>query len=708
MRVPKKMMILSGGRIKYLLRDEFITALAAGSVNGTAAEPGPGSTRVVIDTASHLSIATGEVQFDGGTGDTANLALFESGITRAAGIGLCTRFRVDANATVGPCIGWATAQTGLGIVMGTFIKPGAWNGVAGYWDGGETGGDFSTVEKFDADTTYDACLILRAVGTFYLIKGGTNFTPNWSLVRVGKSRNDATMYPVIADLTRVTQCSYLRVADITQKYPGFATEFGMATAVNETPSTNATLTGKKDSIIEFTWTPGAGETLSLLFRRTDDDNCFRVDCAQAANTIKLYRREEASDTELDAGQTQTWTIGNTYRIEIHTNGSIIRTFVDKLSKHAVVDIFNLTATSAKVSGFATGADFVSWPKGTEGEWASLASFFSDSDLNPPQNVLFVGGSITAGGTSSNPFTTQVHAWMDTTYTAKKYVPTLQTTSGRGSWTQLINMANIVAANPSLIFIDYAVNDTELVTAGNEEAAEAFVRLLRTKLPNAVLTAGIFTWPDNYSHMEAGRRAARDLWKELITRYDLQTGSNLAVDICTAEGHTEANIPDADVEKYFADADVHPNDLGHTTIANGYKASLPDVLPALASQWTPPLPDRYIADSVNYEYDPILRNGTDNDGETGTGWSTVSTTYRQSSTADDTIQWAGTFCSFGLDTNYGAGAGTLAWKVDSGDYANIDLTTYLPNLLVSAFARGAHTVTVKVISGTVQIKKFVAV
>lgn len=50
----------------WLLRDEFITDLAAGSVNGTAAEPGPG-TRTVTDTYTKLQISAGYLDFISGT-----------------------------------------------------------------------------------------------------------------------------------------------------------------------------------------------------------------------------------------------------------------------------------------------------------------------------------------------------------------------------------------------------------------------------------------------------------------------------------------------------------------------------------------------------------------------------------------------------------------------------------------------------------------
>jgi hypothetical protein len=398
----------------------------------------------------------------------------------------------------------------------------------------------------------------------------------------------------------------------------------------------------------------------------------------------------------------TFTAGVAFPFEIELFGDKIGVFgAYNYILNQATEAYNQTATGVKVVGFATGANLAIWPK-TGGAWSQLGKYSGDDDLNPPQDVLYIGGSITGGGSSTDPFTLQLPVWLMASYPQKKYINIVQSYGGRTSWTQLVHMADIVATNPKLIFVDYAVNDSGNVIP---ESAEALVRVLRTKLPNAVITVGIFTWPDNYSHMDAARRAARDLWKELITRYSLQTGDNFATDICTLEGHTEATIPDADVEKYLpAVGDMHPNDLGHSTISNGFETSLATILPALASQWTPPLPTRYIANSVSYEYDPIIRNGIDNDGETGAGWST-SGTARLSSTANDTIKWTGTFSSFGLDCNYGGGAGTVAWDVDGGGYTNLDLTNYLLDLLISSFARGTHTVTLKVISGTVRINKF---
>jgi hypothetical protein len=119
-----------------------------------------------------------------------------------------------------------------------------------------------------------------------------------------------------------------------------------------------------------------------------------------------------------------------------------------------------------------------------------------------------------------------------------------------------------------------------------------------------------------------------------------------------------------------------------------------------------LPTANYNDVADWMHDPIDRTGVDNDGETGTGWTTVDTTSRRSSTVNDTIAWTGTFCSFGVEA---AATGVFAWKLDDGEYTNFDLTGRGGLVVqVGSFARGAHTITLKVVSGTITIERFLAV
>jgi hypothetical protein len=60
--------VFGAAGIGYLLKDDFSTNVAAGSVDGSASSPGPGGNRTVVDTDSLLSVATGALAINGGRG----------------------------------------------------------------------------------------------------------------------------------------------------------------------------------------------------------------------------------------------------------------------------------------------------------------------------------------------------------------------------------------------------------------------------------------------------------------------------------------------------------------------------------------------------------------------------------------------------------------------------------------------------------------
>lgn len=95
---------LGGAGIVYLLRDEFITDLPAGSVDGTAAEPGPG-TRGTVENDGTISIAAGLLNISG----QATVTYGDLGIywtpNFARESGLAVEFRVRRNG-LGICAGF--------------------------------------------------------------------------------------------------------------------------------------------------------------------------------------------------------------------------------------------------------------------------------------------------------------------------------------------------------------------------------------------------------------------------------------------------------------------------------------------------------------------------------------------------------------------------------------------------------------------------
>ena len=70
----------------WILRDEFTTPLAAGSVHNTTSEPS-GHTRTVTDTENKISIADGKLTFSGGKASPAwgDPAIWYPSVARAAG-----------------------------------------------------------------------------------------------------------------------------------------------------------------------------------------------------------------------------------------------------------------------------------------------------------------------------------------------------------------------------------------------------------------------------------------------------------------------------------------------------------------------------------------------------------------------------------------------------------------------------------------------
>jgi hypothetical protein len=252
-----------------------------------------------------------------------------------------------------------------------------------------------------------------------------------------------------------------------------------------------------------------------------------------------------------------------------------------------------------------------------------------------------------------------------------------------------------------VFVDFAVNDVGQVAVGEREngfmpCAEAIIRRLRTDLPATKQAVLIFTWPDNYSSNGDSTRLARDAWIAIANAYGIQL---MRWDVYL-EALLGVGYDDADVDAYLGAAgDVHPNDAGHAAAAAMIEAALTSLD---TSTQISPLPNRIYAESEDYEQTPIIRNGNDNDGETGTWAGAVPA--RTSSTADSTISWTGTFCSFGWD----ATGGVIGWSVDGGSYTNIDMANEVQYRAVWNFARGEHTIMLKVISGTVTINRFMAI
>ena len=166
----------------YLLRDNFSAAIAAGSLDNTKADPGPGTRDVVTDTNSKLSITGGALSFATGGVGAGDPGLWYTSQTRAVGRALMASVNV---AVAAPLIGWDSNQAG--DIVGGIAFAGSGNL--------QSKVNALTIGAYSTGVAYSIAVIFRATGEWLLIKGGA-FT-NWTLLWASPTNNTATVYPVL-------------------------------------------------------------------------------------------------------------------------------------------------------------------------------------------------------------------------------------------------------------------------------------------------------------------------------------------------------------------------------------------------------------------------------------------------------------------------------------------------------------------------------
>lgn len=162
----------------FLLLDRFTTSRAAGSVNGTAMEPGGtlARNRTVIDGSSIAPIANAEWEIGvGGGANNPNYTMSGAGIARAAGL-----LMVGKSNTGNGCaflIGWGTAPT-------LYTHRLNWNnGNLRIGNGG-----FANIAVLLANSPYWFFVVLRTTGVFMFVWGADFSYPQLLFVeRVGTS-----------------------------------------------------------------------------------------------------------------------------------------------------------------------------------------------------------------------------------------------------------------------------------------------------------------------------------------------------------------------------------------------------------------------------------------------------------------------------------------------------------------------------------------
>lgn len=244
-----------------LLSDRFITPRAAGAVNGTAAEPGPGPVRTIDGTANNFSVVSQELNIVS-AGVSSQYLSYPMALTHVPGLMLIQKIKVDnaqSNSFNGFWKNNATGATEVLIAYGTnadnilsiLTSAIAWPGLS--------------IGSFTTNTYYTQAIITRTTGSFGLIKGGTEY-PNWRLVFIESISNGINLLPSISEFTGTLKCSLFSVPTYywlpaPLACDGFSLTFGVTDGLGhqEVTGVGAGGAGKVWTTKAGTWQTAAGK-----------------------------------------------------------------------------------------------------------------------------------------------------------------------------------------------------------------------------------------------------------------------------------------------------------------------------------------------------------------------------------------------------------------------------------------------------------------
>lgn len=192
--------------------------------------------------------------------------------------------------------------------------------------------------------------------------------------------------------------------------------------------------------------------------------------------------------------------------------------------------------------------------GTVGEKRTLANTYRCLTQDKKLNVAYIGGSVTNGYGGTKPWRTLTTQWLKDKYPGAEIV---ETNAGRGGTSSMWGLARleneVLAKNPDLVFIEFAINDSYASLSEMESATfiDAMIRKINEKNANTDIIIVFVT--DNskldteYSNVKGHRTVAEyygipciDVGKKVIEKI---------------------NTTDNKWDYYFGDS-VHPNDNGY--------------------------------------------------------------------------------------------------------------------------------------------------
>lgn len=322
----------AAGGLSWLLRDDFTTDLPAGSVNGTAAEPGPG-TRTVYDTNNKISLSGGKLSF--ATGGLVGDGLIYSAMTRTAGRMLLVSGQHSGG--TGIAFGWGALALPNAITERIGInQPGINTTTAAYVG-------LVVSPTLSASTAYYVAYIQGATNSMFILLTGGDYAA-WTLL--WKHTSAATGTTPVAQMRAtnvVGTADFIRVPDALWlptplASDGFGSTFGTTDGLGHAEGIAGGIgaggSGVAWSNVGSTWSVSGGKAINTPVPSSEllingsmelDSNwaSYGTPVTNERSTGQVhggtYSRKLVADSNFDAiGQSVALSVGTWYRVQAWT------------------------------------------------------------------------------------------------------------------------------------------------------------------------------------------------------------------------------------------------------------------------------------------------------------------------------------------------------------------------------------------------------
>jgi len=370
----------------YTLYDDFITDDSAPVTSPRTCEPGPG-VLTITDTTNKVSIASNIVTLSGYGSQLADPKIV--GPTRTNQVGDLLYLKFTGNIRIG------YQRTGLTAINGGLLTIS--NGMYPY----NYGNTINVSQAIQAGVTYELAIIKADVGCITAIKGG--IYTDWTLIYLANAFANiydwysSSLYVDVYTSGTISDMYEIKLGGLWGKTNLYSNVYKRAAVTN-----GETFTAESANMfMQFSWIPATGETLDILFRRQDDDNCWILRCVQAGGgtgTLTLFEKVLGTETQRAQKTGVDTSAGAVTNYFIKCQGNIIIFGQTALGNSYTSATFN-TQTGIKINISSTGIvqKFIAYPTQFPASFIPLT--MTRGELS--KNIFLLGDSKTQAATFEN-------------------------------------------------------------------------------------------------------------------------------------------------------------------------------------------------------------------------------------------------------------------------------------------------------------------